>query len=94
MAAKKQLGRKKVSPQRTCIVCRQKFDKRQITRVVRTEVEGVVVDLSGKKNGRGAYLCHNRDCWQQAISRNSLDGALRTRLTNDEKQLILDAAPA
>jgi hypothetical protein len=47
--------------------------------------EGVEVDPSGKKPGRGAYLCHQRECWQQAIRKGRLDAALKTRLTQDEK---------
>ena len=47
------------------MVCRQKQDKRVLTRIVRTADSGVVVDPSGKQNGRGAYLCNQPQCWDK-----------------------------
>lgn len=89
---KKQPRKQKHVPQRTCIVCRKKTDKRQLVRIVRT-VDGVVVDPTGKQNGRGAYLCDNPMCWQQAIERNMLDKVLKTELNATEKATILAATP-
>jgi predicted RNA-binding protein YlxR (DUF448 family) len=54
--------------------------------------EGVEVDPSGKKPGRGAYLCHQPECWQQAIRKGRLDAALKTRLTPDEKLRLTEYA--
>lgn len=67
MAAKKG-PRPKHIPQRTCVVCRQKQDKRSLVRLVHTPAGPVVVDYSGKQNGRGAYLCANPACWDKAIN--------------------------
>ena len=96
MAKKKQPRRAKHVPQRTCVACRNKYDKRQITRLVRTTPNddgetSVVIDITGKRNGRGAYLCDNPTCWQNAIKRNMLNIALKTELTDAEKAMILDA---
>ena len=96
MAKKKQPRRPKHVPQRTCVACRNKYDKRQITRIVRTTPNddgetSVVIDITGKRNGRGAYLCDNPTCWQNAIKRNMLNIALKTELTDAEKAMILDA---
>lgn len=44
-----------------CIVCREMKPKKELLRIVKTE-EGIVIDESGKKNGRGAYICNNPDC--------------------------------
>lgn len=66
MAAKKG-PRPKHVPQRTCIVCRQKQDKRSLVRLVRTPEGPVLVDHSGKQNGRGAYLCQNPTCWDKVL---------------------------
>lgn len=79
-------------PQRTCVACRQKSDKRQFTRIVRTE-EGVLIDPTGKRNGRGAYLCDQPVCWEKAVHKGLLDTALKTHLTAGERALILAAAP-
>jgi hypothetical protein len=51
-------------PQRTCIGCRSVLAKRTLIRLVRTP-EGVMVDPSGKMNGRGAYLHNQRSCWER-----------------------------
>ena len=89
--SKKQPKRKHV-PQRTCVVCRNKFDKREITRIVRTD-EGALVDPSGKLNGRGAYLCNDLECWDAAVGQNRLNGALKMTLTNENKEAILALRP-
>ncbi len=78
-------------PQRTCVICRQKFDKRRLTRLVRTE-EGVFLDTSGKRDGRGAYLCDNTDCRNRAVSTDILNKALRTVLSNEDRQRLREIA--
>jgi len=64
-------------PVRTCVVCRDKEFKRQFVRIVRTPEGSVEVDATGKKNGRGAYLCTRYVCWDRALSGTMLDRALR-----------------
>ena len=86
----KQVRRKHI-PQRTCVVCRETNAKRTLTRIVRTTGEGVQMDLSGKKNGRGAYLCNQLSCWQNAVESNVLEKALRTTLTPDDRQRLREA---
>ncbi|MEM9951194.1 MAG: YlxR family protein [Chloroflexota bacterium] len=78
-------------PQRTCVVCRQKFDKRQLVRLVRTS-DGVLVDPTGKQDGRGAYLCDSADCRQKATSTAILNHALKTTLTDEDRQRLRDIA--
>lgn len=85
--------RRKPTPQRMCVVCRQKWDKRALTRIVRTPEGGVVIDPTGKRNGRGAYLCTQAACWERAVHKQALDKALQTELTAEERQAILAAAP-
>lgn len=53
-------------PERMCVACRQMKPKNQLVRIVNT-ADGVVVDLTGKLNGRGVYLCKNRDCVTRAL---------------------------
>jgi predicted RNA-binding protein YlxR (DUF448 family) len=86
-----QPGRKHI-PQRTCVVCRTKDAKRELTRVVRTEA-GLVIDLTGKQNGRGAYLCDNPACWQRAQETDVLAKALKMTLTPDDRLRLQQAAP-
>jgi hypothetical protein len=80
-------------PQRTCVVCREKKDKRLLTRIVRTPDSGVIVDPTGKRNGRGAYLCDEVVCWNSAVESRIIDQALRTELSNEERQELLLQRP-
>lgn len=47
-----------------------------------------MVDATGKRAGRGAYLCRNPACWQLALKKDRLDYALKTKLTEEEKQTL------
>ena len=64
-------------PQRTCVACRQTNAKRQLVRIVRTPEGSVTIDPSGKRSGRGAYLCDSPECWQSALTRGVLIRALK-----------------
>ena len=73
--------RRKHIPQRTCIACRTVRPKRELVRIVRTPEGVVAVDETGKHNGRGAYLCRQRNCWETALARRQLERALKVTLT-------------
>ena len=85
---KQPVVRQKHVPVRTCVVCRETGAKRTLTRLVRTPDEGVQVDPTGKRNGRGAYLCEQADCWQRALKSDVLEKALRTTLTDEDRERI------
>lgn len=70
--------RQKHVPVRTCVSCREPGAKRGLTRIVRTPEGEVVVDPTGKKNGRGAYVCEKLECWRLAIDTPVLARALKT----------------
>lgn len=86
--------RRRHVPQRTCVACGEKFDKRHLTRLVRSPEDGVTVDPTGKKVGRGAYLCARKACWDKALSGNLLDRALRTTVAAAEKEALASFGPA
>lgn len=71
-------------PERSCIACRTKRPKRSLVRVVRTPDGKVIIDKTGKQQGRGAYLCPQRTCWEQALKRGNLNRALRMTLSSEE----------
>src|SRR5690349_16638766 len=75
-------------PQRTCIACRSTSSKREFTRLVRTADNHVEVDPTGKKPGRGAYLCNQASCWEQALKRDRLSSALKTRLSPEDEAAL------
>ncbi len=84
-------------PMRMCVACRQMFPKNELLRVVRTEDGSAVIDRTGKRNGRGAYLCASRACFDKAIKSRALDRALEIGLTDETKAALLkeiaDAEP-
>ena len=77
-------------PKRTCVACREVRAKRDLIRLVQIAGGGVEVDLTGKKAGRGAYLCPSSSCWETGLKKDRLEHALRARMTpEDRQQLIL-----
>jgi predicted RNA-binding protein YlxR (DUF448 family) len=75
-------------PQRTCVGCRTTSSKREFVRVVRTPEGTVEVDESGRRNGRGAYLCAQAACWDEALKRDRLGRALRTTVSNQDTEAL------
>lgn len=77
-------------PQRTCAGCRSTTAKRELIRLVRDPETGAAEpDPTGKRAGRGAYLCHDPKCWEQAVRKGQLDQALRTRLSPENREALL-----
>ena len=70
-------------PVRTCVVCREQGTKRGMTRAVRQPDATVVLDPTGRLNGRGAYICDKPGCWDRAASTDVLAKALNVDLTQD-----------
>ena len=89
---KKQTEKLKHVPQRSCIVCRDKRDKRDLIRLVRNASGIIEIDEEKKKAGRGAYLCPVYSCWEAAIKGNRLQYALRTTIGPDSRQLLMEFA--
>lgn len=95
-ARNKQPVRPRHVPVRTCIACRKTAGKRTLIRLVRVG-EGVEVDLSGKRDGRGTYLHAARDCWANALRSGRIEQALKVRLTPDNRAVLqqyMDSLPA
>jgi hypothetical protein len=91
------LGTKRV-PHRTCVACRQVKPKRALIRVVRVPDGSVNVDETGKANGRGAYLCGERACWEAGIGlapegkSSPLAHSLNVALSEADRVALLDFA--
>ena len=67
-------------PQRQCMGCRERKNKRELIRVVRGTDGTVSLDFSGKAPGRGAYICPNPDCLKKALRSKALDRSLETEI--------------
>jgi len=89
MTAVRARPRPKHTPQRTCVGCGSATAKRELIRLVRTPTGAVEPDPTGKRPGRGAYLCHNPECWERAIKKGRLESALRTNLSADDREALL-----
>jgi predicted RNA-binding protein YlxR (DUF448 family) len=64
-------------PQRTCIACRLEQGKRDLVRIVRTPDQRLIIDPTGRANGRGAYLHPVRSCWEKAFKGATIRNALK-----------------
>lgn len=78
------------APQRSCVACRQVQDKRQLIRLVKLSNGEIAIDMKGKKPGRGAYLCPKFSCWQEGLKKDRLERALRTSITKEQRQHLLE----
>ena len=70
----------KKTPLRMCTGCGEMFDKRSLVRVVKSSDGEVSLDLTGKKSGRGAYVCKNTDCLKKARKRKALERAFGIKI--------------
>lgn len=82
--AGKQPKRPKHIPLRTCIACRETKSKRELLRVVRTPDGHVLIDATGKKSGRGAYLCARLSCWKQVMKSKRLERELEVTISAED----------
>ena len=67
-------------PQRQCVGCREMKEKKALLRIVRTPEGEVLLDGTGKKSGRGAYVCHDPACLKRARKSRALERAFETAI--------------
>ena len=70
-------------PLRKCIGCNEMKPKKELIRVVKNKDNVVSVDLTGKANGRGAYICPNIKCFEEAYKNKNFNRALETDITEE-----------
>lgn len=70
-------------PMRVCIGCGESKSKKDLMRVVRTPEEDLVLDATGKKNGRGAYLCKDLECLKKAIKSKGLERSFKMSIPKE-----------
>ena len=73
---------------RMCVACRQMQDKRSLIRIVRDKEGAVSIDLTGKKNGRGAYVCRNEECLKVLRKQKSLNKTFKANIDDAVYQAI------
>ncbi len=75
--------RKKKIPTRLCLGCRQMKPKRELIRIVRDKEGNVFIDRTGKKSGRGAYICADNTCLEKARKNKRLEKSLEVKIKDD-----------
>ena len=70
-------------PMRQCTGCREMKSKKEMMRVLRTPEGEILLDTTGKKNGRGAYLCRSMDCLEKAIRSRGLERSLKVKIPDE-----------
>ena len=70
-------------PQRKCVGCGTSKDKKELIRVVKTAEGEISVDLTGKKNGRGAYICHDVECLKKAKKAGRLERSFECQISEE-----------
>lgn len=76
-------------PQRTCVACRKVKAKQELVRLVHISDSSVEVDITGKKSGRGAYLCRSPECWENGLKGNRLEYTLKTTITPENWEYLI-----
>ncbi|MCL2098932.1 MAG: YlxR family protein [Oscillospiraceae bacterium] len=84
----------KTQPQRSCVACGVSKNKNELIRVVRSpgvpEEPEICIDLKGKKNGRGAYICPDEECLKKALKTRKLEKNLKTKITDEFARSLLE----
>lgn len=70
-------------PERTCIGCGKKKEKQALIRIVHAPDDSFSIDVTGRKNGRGAYICKNPECLEKAFRRKALERSFRESITKE-----------
>ena len=70
-------------PMRQCTGCREMKSKKEMLRVLKTAEDEIILDATGKKNGRGAYLCFSKECLEKAIKSRGLERSLKAAIPQE-----------
>ena len=77
------MGNSKKIPMRKCVGCNEMKSKKEMIRVLKTSEDEFVLDATGKKNGRGAYLCVSKDCLQMVIKNKGLERSFKQAIPKE-----------
>lgn len=77
-------------PQRKCVGCNEMKDKKVLLRIVRTPEGNILLDMTGRANGRGAYVCPQKECITKAVKEKRLERALEKPISEEIYQQLLE----
>lgn len=78
-------------PMRKCIGCGESKPKKELIRVVKDKDGNIFLDKTGRQNGRGAYICFNKECLEKAIKTKALNRAFQMEVTKETYDNLLDS---
>lgn len=68
------------APMRQCVGCQEMKNKKEMIRVIRTKEDEFLLDATGKKNGRGAYICPDPECFKKAVKNKGLERSFKQKI--------------
>lgn len=77
-------------PQRTCVVCRKVIDKKDLLRIVKTPDLTIEIDKTGRKNGRGAYICKDEVCFERLKKTKGLERSFKQPISLEVYDRLLE----
>ena len=77
-------------PQRTCMGCNSKKDKKDLIRIVKNKQNEIIIDKTGKQEGRGAYICNNMECLEKLKKSKRLDKVFEIKITDNVFENLKD----
>lgn len=75
-------------PMRKCVGCNEMRPKKDLIRVIRTAEEEILLDVTGRKNGRGAYVCQNSECLKKAQANKGLERSFKTAIPTEVYEML------
>lgn len=78
----------KKNPMRQCVGCNEMKPKKDMIRVIKTAEEEFILDTTGRKNGRGAYVCPNNECLQKAIKCKGLERSFKMPIPKEVYEML------
>lgn len=77
------MAQTKKIPLRKCIGCQEMKEKKQLIRILKTPEDQMVIDVTGKMNGRGAYLCKSRTCFDLAVKNKGIERSFKSKVPEE-----------
>jgi predicted RNA-binding protein YlxR (DUF448 family) len=77
-------------PLRMCVGCNEMKEKKQLVRIVKTLDNNYIIDRTGKKSGRGAYICPNKACLEKALKSKGLERSFKEKIASQTINKIKD----
>lgn len=77
------MSNNKKIPMRKCVGCQEMKSKKEMMRVLKTSEDTFELDATGKKNGRGAYLCFSKECFEKAVKNKGLERSFKQAIAKE-----------